>query len=444
MTKPPGNKRPNKVTVEVSALTAEGLGQAEHAERMLHIRNALPGERVSARILKRRTGIRFAECASDMPIDNSHVDRRPPACRYFPRCGGCNLHHLAYPAQLELKQQQLADALAVHRIEPRHWRVPHSTARLGYRRKARLGVRQLGEQVLVGFRESFSNRVAKIDACVTLHPRLSALISPLKALLPQLSVAHKIPQIEVAAGDATVALIVRHLESFSADDLVLWREFEQRHQLQLLLQSAGYDSLATLQGDPIKPLSYQLPDWGVLMQFMPQQFTQVNLAMNQSLIRHALAYFGDLRGLRVLDLFCGIGNFSLPLARRGAQATGIEASLEAVQQANNNARLNQLQSLLEFRAADLYNADIAHNSLLVGYDALLLDPPRSGAGEYLPQWLGGFTGKQVVYVSCNPVSFAKDAAVLQEFGFDLSSVGIFDMFPHTAHVETVGHFLLRD
>lgn len=438
------SRRPSEVTVDVTGLTAEGLGQAAVDGRALQIRNALPGEQVTARILKRRKGIRFAECAAGLPIENPHPDRRPSACGYFPRCGGCNLHHLAYPAQLALKQQQLADALTAQQVTPRAWSTAQSITRLGYRRKARLGVRQVGEQVLVGFRESFSNRVAKLDACMTLTARLSALIQPLKALLPQLSVADKVPQIEVAQGDEDCALIVRHLEPFTARDLTLWQAFERTHDVQVLLQSGGYDSLATLRDGPVIPLGYQLPEWGIYMTFLPHQFTQVNLDMNKALIRHALAYLGDLHGRKVLDLFCGIGNFSLPLARAGARVMGVEAAADAVAMATQNARLNQLQSAIEFRVADLYNPDADHAALLTGYDALLLDPPRSGAGEHLPAWLNGFSGSQVVYVSCNPVSFAKDAAVLSEQGFVLDTVGIFDMFPHTAHVETVGHFVRQN
>jgi len=434
-------KRPAEVAVEVVGLSAEGLGEAEVNGRPLRIRNALPGEQVTARILKRRKGVRFAECAADVAVEHAHPDRRAPACGYFPRCGGCNLHHLAYPAQLALKQQQLAEALEANQVTARVWNVPQSTTRLGYRRKARLGVRQLGEQVLVGFRESFSNRVAKVDACVALTPRLCALIQPLKGLLPQLSVAHRIPQIEVAQGDDACALIIRHLEPFSAEDLSLWRTFERTHNVQVLLQSAGYDSLVTLHGGPVNPLGYQLPQWGVFMTFMPHQFTQVNLEMNKALIRHALACFGDLNGRRVLDLFCGIGNFSLPLARAGARVVGVEAAPDAVDMATKNAQLNQLQSTVEFKVTDLYNPAADHSELLAGFDALLLDPPRSGAGEHLPVWLDGFNGAQVVYVSCNPASFAKDAAVLVQHGFKLDKVGIFDMFPHTAHVETVGYFV---
>ncbi len=434
-------KGPTEVTVDVTDLCVDGLGVAQTDGRPLRIRNALPGETVTARILKRRKGVRYADAVE---IASSSSERRQSVCDYFPRCGGCSLHHLDYEAQLVLKQQHLADALDSHGITPSSWAPPQSTTRLGYRRKARLGVRQVGDQVLVGFRESFSNRVAKVQRCEVLTPKLSSLIAPLKDLLPRLTVADRIPQIEVAQGDEDCALIVRHLAPFALEDLDMWAEFSRRHGVRVLLQSAGYNSVTTLDGTRVAPLGYPLPEWGVYMTFMPHQFTQVNLDMNKTLIRHVLAYFGDLAGKRVVDLFCGIGNFTLPLARAGARVRGVEAAADAVDMARRNARLNGLQTSIDFRVADLYGADAGQTQLLEGCDALLLDPPRSGAGEHLSTWLKGFSGREVVYVSCNPQSFAKDAAILHDHGLVLSKVGIFDMFPHTAHVETMGYFRRAD
>ncbi|MEM9624542.1 MAG: TRAM domain-containing protein, partial [Pseudomonadota bacterium] len=231
---------PRELDVTINALNAEGLGVADLDGKPLHVRNGLPGETVTARILKRRKGVRYADAVD---VVHPNVGRRGPACAYFPRCGGCNMHHMDYARQLQHKQQQLQDALALHEVRPVSWAPPRSAVRLGYRRKARLGVRLVGDQVLVGFRESFSNRVAKLSHCVVLTPALSALISPLKQLLSQFSIAGQIPQIELAQGDVQIAMLVRHLAPFTAQDMTLWRQFARQHDVEVLLQSGGYDTL---------------------------------------------------------------------------------------------------------------------------------------------------------------------------------------------------------
>lgn len=430
-------KQPADLSVEITGLTQDGLGIAQSESQSLRVRNALPGEVVVARILRRRKGLRFAD---GIEISQPSLQRRRSACTYFPRCGGCSLHHLSYDAQLRLKQQQVEDALLDSGVQAERWEDPYSSARLGYRRKARFGVRKLGDQVLVGFRESFSNRVAKIDHCEVLSPQLSAVLKPLKHCLAQLSIAEKIPQIEVAQGDEQCVLMLRHLAPLTPLDMQRLKDFESRYRVQILLQSKGYDTLISLQGQPPEAIGYALAEWGLYMTFMPQQFTQVNLLANQALIRQALSYLGDINGKRVLDLFCGIGNFSLPLARRGALVRGVEAAADAVDQARYNAHLNGLSASVQFDVADLYNPQEAQANLLGEAEVLLLDPPRSGAGALLDGWLSGFVGSEVVYVSCNPATFASDARVLASHGFRLVNVGIFDMFPHTAHVETMGYF----
>jgi 23S rRNA (uracil1939-C5)-methyltransferase len=431
-------KFPAEATVQISSLTAEGLGVAILGERPLHVRNALPGETVTARILRRKKGTLFAD---GVAIEDANPDRTASACAYFPRCGGCNMHHLKADAQLVLKQQQLSTALDENNVEVGHWMPPQSAGRLGYRRKARLGVRQVGDQVLVGFRESFSNRVARIDECMVLTPELSRLLRPLKELIGKLSIADKIPQVEMAQGDFLCALMVRHLAPFTAADLALWQQLEDSFGVSVLLQSGGYDTLQTLSGSPAASLGYQIPEHGLYMRFQPDQFTQVNMRMNTVLIRQALSFLGDLNGKRVVDLFCGIGNFSLPLARAGAQVWGYEAVDDAVRMARQNTQLNGLETRASFDVLDLYGEQAESQSgLPMAVDAIVMDPPRSGAGPNLEAWLTSFAGHEIVYVSCNPASFAIDAARLSNAGFDLQTVGIFDMFPHTAHVETMGYF----
>ena len=475
-------KQPTEIELEISRLSDQGLGGGTHNERPVWVRNALPGETVKARILKRRGGKRFAD---GQPLIGMHADRVTPPCPYFPRCGGCATHHLSPEAQLRHKQQQLQDQLAAQAVEPLAWRQPVALLRLGYRRKARLGVRVVGDQVLVGFRESFSNRVARLDYCLTLTPELSRLIGPLKTAIGQMSDPRTVPQIELAQGDTGCAVIVRHLQPLTGDEEVLWQGFEHQWGVSVLMQSKGYDTLRPIkQGqDQLPLLGYQIPEYGISMGFYPHHFTQVNALMNRELIRTVMGYLGDVRGQVVVDMFCGIGNFTLPLARAGALAVGIEASAEAVAMGQHNAVANRLEQVSAFFAADLYgpggampdadapgstsdnpgapdqaeasshqqDSDDASDFPIESHfrhfgdapQALVLDPPRSGAGPNLEGWARLPSLSRIVYVSCNPQTFAADAKRLQHCGYNLNQVGVYDMFPGTAHVETVGLFVRK-
>jgi 23S rRNA (uracil1939-C5)-methyltransferase len=315
-----------------------------------------------------------------------------------------------------------------------------------------MGVRVVGENVLVGFRESFSNRVARIDHCLTLTKELSALLPDLKSTIGAMSEPHTVPQLEVAQGDNSIAILVRHLQPLTTNDRELWRHFENNHPVQVLLQSKGYDTLARLnEGDKVVPLDYKIPEYGLSLQFYPHQFTQVNALMNRELVRTALAYLGDITDQVVADMFCGIGNFTLPLARAGARVVGIEGSQDAVIMGQHNAQRNGVATHCHFADEDLYSATAtaeADASMLATLrhfgsfpQALILDPPRSGAGPNLESWVSSPELEQIVYVSCNPVTFADDAKRLSDNGFVLREVGIYDMFPNTSHVETIGHFV---
>jgi len=442
----PKRKQPREVPVEITRIANDGLGEGLFGEKRVSVRNGLPGEQVTTRILKRRKGRLYGD---GVAVEGANTHRRPSSCAHFPRCGGCTLHHLDYEQQLEHKLEQLKQCLSDVALEPKSWLASVSTGQLGYRRKARLGVRWVGERVLVGFRESFSNRVADLSACVTLTPEISRLLRPLGELVTGLTVARKVPQIEVAQGEVGVrgqrpTLMLRHLEALQAQDIVALRDFEARYAVEILLQSGGYDTLVTLQGEPPSLLAYRLASQGMTLRFKPDQFIQVNLLTNQEMIRQALCLLASgsraLADMRVVDLFCGIGNFTLPIFRSGAQVSGFEAAASAVDMARDNACLNRQAA--EFHVADLYTAQVPERLVehIRAADALVLDPPRSGAGPNLEQWLEHFSGELVLYVSCNPSSFASDASVLEAAGLSLDQVGIFDMFPNTAHVETMGLF----
>jgi len=428
-------KLPKELTLAVDSLGGDGHGVGMHGERTIRIKNALPGETVTARMLKRRKGEWFGEARQ---VDDPARERRRAACAFYPRCGGCAVQHMSYRAQLELKQDGLTSALAENGVQAERVRDPVHGPRFNYRTKARFGVRVVNGEVLLGFRESFSNRVGRMTECLTLTEPLSSLISPLKTLIASLSIPERIPQVEIAAGDVEEALILRHLDALDASDLEKIHHFGRRHQVRVYTQSGGYETVEPASPGAENPyLGYRNPDYGLHFHFAPMDFTQVNLAMNLKLVSGAIVGLSAPAGARVLDLFCGIGNFSLPLAASGLAVRGLEAAAPAIERARQNAQYNGLAERCEFAVQDLYDADCLN---LGQADYLLLDPPRSGAGPNLLAWLETTGARRVAYVSCSPKSFAQDAAVLKQAGFSLEQVGIYDMFPNTAHVETLGIF----
>jgi len=421
--------------VVIDSVSHDGLGIANIGDRPVQIRNALRGETVKARVLRRRKGRWYAEA---FDIDDPAAIRTQPPCEHFPRCGGCAMQHLDYQQQVSSKQQLLLEALDYQGVLPERLNPPVTGSRFNYRTKARLGVRVVGGQVLVGFRESFSNRVGRMEACLTLTTELSALLGPLKVLIAELDRPDRVPQVELAAGDVSQALILRHLDQLTDRDQTLIAEFSIRHRVSCFSQSGGYDTVTPVEGAMVKPyLSYANPDFGLHFLFRPVDFTQINLAMNRPLVRAAVSALAAPAGARVLDLFCGIGNFSLALAASGLEVTGLEASNESVVRARMNAERNRVSRRCEFAVRDLYDADCVDPGRATH---MLLDPPRSGAGSNLREWVLNGGIERIVYVSCSPKSFSCDAAILSQAGYRLEQVGIFDMFPHTSHVETLGVF----
>lgn len=429
-------RRVRDVALDIVGVDASAMGCGEIDGRTVRVRNALRGEHVTARVLKRRRGEWFADAIS---VARPAASRVPAPCAAFPRCGGCALQHVDPVAQRAHKEAVLLAELDAVGVTPYRLRPPVAVDLLHYRRKARLGVRCLGDEVLVGFRESYSSRVARLHDCKTLVLPAARLLAPLRQLLSGMAAKAHIPQVEVIAGDSQLALLLRHLSELSPADAAALKAFAIRHRVWLYLQPGGYDELVALEGPPpqVARLGYVIPAFGIALEFALTDFVQANASVNAALVSDAVAALAPAPEAKVADLFCGIGNFSLPLVRRGARVLGLEMAPGAVARARHNAQRNGVGQWCEFQTADLY--DPAHG---VHWDAqlLLLDPPRTGAGPNLGRWLSAPSLERVVYVSCNPQSFAEDARQFARDGFALRDVGIYDMFPQTAHVETLGVF----
>ncbi|MFI4905264.1 MAG: 23S rRNA (uracil(1939)-C(5))-methyltransferase RlmD [Steroidobacterales bacterium] len=396
---------------------------------------ALPARTIR---LRRRRRHRRDDQAQLVDIVVAGADRVTPRCAHFDICGGCALQQLAGGAQLRLKELRLQATLErLARAAPARWLPAIRGPPWGYRRRARLGVRyvQRKQRALVGFRERGSNLIANLERCEVLAPPVDALIVPLSALITQLSIRERLPQIEVAVADNAVALVLRVLEPPSASDLANLREFEALHGVRLYLQSGGIDSTHALS-EPAQRLFYALPEADLEIEFLPTDFIQVNASVNRALVAASARLLQLNSDSSLLDLYCGLGNFSLALARRAHRVVGVEGDAGLVARARGNARRNGIANA-EFFSADLAADASAAAWLGRGYSHVLLDPPRVGARELLPQ-IARLAPERVLYVSCNPESLARDVGLLlHEHGFELLAAGVVDMFPHTAHMESV-------
>jgi len=429
------------VTLEIESLDAEGRGVARNAEgKVVFVEGALPGERVEVQVLRRKPKFDLAKAVSILRESSA---RRTPRCRYFGVCGGCATQHIDARTQLAAKQRWLEDSLArIGKVSPETVLPIVYGPEWGYRRRARLTVRRVAKKggVLVGFHERRSSYVADMLSCEVLPERVSRLIPRLRALVESLSIRQRLPQIELALGDATDVLVFRHLEPLAAGDEDRLRELADEERVSVWLQPSGPDSAHPFHPLPAPRLDYALPEFGLRLGFEPTDFTQVNHAVNRTLVSRAVGLLEPRPGERVGDLFCGLGNFSLPLARLGAKVIGLEASPNLVERARGNAQANGLAQLAEFAVSDLYAEGGGEFAARGPFDKLLIDPPRDGAVEVvkaLPQeWPG-----RIVYVSCDPATLARDAGVLVHAkGFRLAAAGVVNMFPHTAHVESVALF----
>ncbi len=423
---------------DVVDLSHEGHGVAKPDGKAVFVADALPGERVVLRRVRRHRN--FDEAVL-VQVLRASPDRVPAACPHFGVCGGCALQHLAPAAQLAFKQSQLLENLTrLGGVAPDRVLEPLTGPVWGYRRRARLGIKLVPQKgrVLVGFRERAAPYVADLHRCPVLEPPAADLIDPLAALVASLSISARVPQAEVAVADAACALVLRVLDPPSEPDLALLRRFASQQGVRIYLQPGGVDSVRPL--DPgLPPLAYTLQAFGLSIEFEPTDFIQVNGALNEAMVAHALDLLGLAPGHAVLDLFCGLGNFSLPLATRVREVVGVEGDAALVERARRNAARGALGNVT-FHAADLA-ADASRLPWAQRpYDRVLLDPPRAGARETLPV-VGRCGAGRVVYISCHPGSLARDAGILvREHGFRLAAAGVMDMFPHTTHVEAVAVF----
>ncbi len=427
----------------IESLDHEGRGVAHVEGKAIFIDGALPGERVEYESY--RVKPRY-EQADAVRVLKASAQRVTPRCAYFGTCGGCSMQHLDAVAQAAAKQRVLEDALRhIGGVQPQIvYSAIHGPA-WRYRDRARLSVRLVPSKggVRVGFHERRSSYIIDMRSCDILPAHVSALLPRLRELIAGLSIADRVPQVEVAVTEATTVLVFRHLLPLSARDADALAAFADAEGVQVWTQPGGPDTAAPLRPADGSGLSYTLPEFGVGLDFRPTDFTQVNIHINRLLIRRAMQLLDPRPGERIADLFCGLGNFSLPIARRGATVVGIEGSEALVARARDNARRNGLDGHSEFHAANLFEATEDSLAALGRLDKLLIDPPREGAVAVVKALGAQPLPARIVYVSCNPATLARDAAVLvHEKGYLLRGAGIANMFPQTSHVESVALFEL--
>jgi 23S rRNA (uracil1939-C5)-methyltransferase len=425
-------------TAEVESLDHAGRGVAHVAGKTVFIDGALPGESVSFRRTRRQR--RYDEAVT-LEVLRAAPERVAPRCRHFGVCGGCSLQHLDHDAQLASKGKVVAEALErIGGVAPARWLAPLAGPVWAYRRRARLGCKLVDKKgkVLVGFRERGSPLLADLSHCEVLAAPVGGMIERLSDLVGGLEIRRRVAQIEVAVADQVTALVLRVLDAPSAADLERLRAFEAQEGIELYLQPGGLDTVAPLS-PPAAPLRYSLPGLPAGIEFAPTDFVQVNAELNRLMVDRALELLEPRAPDRALDLFCGLGNFSLPLAQRVACVDGVELEAGLVERARANAARNGIANAA-FHAANLAAEPAVAGWARADYELVLLDPPRAGAREILPV-AAASRPRRIVYVSCHPGSFARDAGILERgLGYRLAAVGIMDMFPHTSHVESIALF----
>lgn len=440
MTRSRRNNKPvasEPVRAYIESMAHDGRGVAHINGKAVFIQDALPGEDVTFRYHVQRKRFDEGQVVDVLSTSSARVE---PQCSHFTICGGCSLQHMSSEGQLAAKQQVLLDnlkhigGLQVQTVLP----ALHGPA-WGYRRKARLGAKYVikKEAMLVGFREKSSGLLADLTRCEVLHPSVGTILPELRELLAGLDIYDRIPQLEVAVGDDSTALVFRHLAELSIADQGALSTFGVIHNVQIYLQPGGPESITALWPEQAK-LSYRLEKYQIELFFLPTDFTQVNADINRQMIDRVIGLLDPQPNEHVLDLFCGLGNFTLPLARYAGQVTGVESDAKLVQRARDNALHNSINNA-DFHAADLAKDLSGMSWAAQSYDKILLDPPRTGALEIISQ-LPMFGAARIVYVSCNPATLARDAQELVRLNYTLISAGVMDMFPHTTHVESIALF----
>jgi len=437
--------------LKVESLDLEAQGVAHNAEgKVVFIEGALPGEEVQVSVQRKKNNW---EQATLVALRRESSQRVTPGCRHFGTCGGCKMQHFHVGAQVATKQRALEDALwHLGKVKAERMLRPIEGPAWGYRYRARLSVRYVVKKgrVLVGFHERKSSYVADMDSCEVLPPHLSAMLVPLRDLVTSMDQRDRLPQIEVAVGDAVTALVLRHLEPLSAGDLQRLRDFAAVQGVQWWLQPKGPETVHLLDaGGP--ELAYTLPEFGITMPFQPTDFTQVNYQINRVLVGRAVRLLAAGPDERVIDWFCGLGNFTLPIATQAREVLGIEGSETLVARSRENASLNGLAPKTSFVARNLFELTPEELASYGNADKWLVDPPREGAFALAkglvdlvadPAHASGYAPpSRIVYVSCNPATLARDAGLLvHQAGYTCVAAGAINMFPHTAHVESMAVF----
>ncbi|TCK43849.1 23S rRNA m(5)U-1939 methyltransferase [Paraburkholderia sp. BL8N3] len=439
-----------EIEIESLDMEARGVGRTVNEDgqpgKVIFVEGALPGERVTYSSYRKKPSFEQAQVVS---VLRESVIRTTPKCRFFGTCGGCSMQHLDVRAQIAVKQRVLEDSLQhLSKLRAETMFRPIHGPSWGYRYRARLTVRHVEKKggVLVGFHERKSSYVADMTSCEVLPPHVSAMLVPLRHLVAGLSIRDRMPQIELAVGSEVTALVLRILEPLTEADEALLRTFADEHGVQFWLQPKGPDTAY-----PFYPLdaelAYTLPEFGIRMPFKPTDFTQVNHQINRVLVSRALALLAPSKTDRVLDLFCGIGNFTLPLARMSREVVGIEGSEVLTARALENAKANGVDAHTSFACRNLFEVTAEDLRALGAFDKFLIDPPREGALAVakaladIAQSGDGPLPRRIVYVSCSPATLARDAGLLvHEAGYRMKGAGVVNMFPHTSHVESIALF----
>lgn len=423
----------------ITHLSHDGRGIANLNGKVTFLRGGLAGEKVEFTYLKQH---RQYDEGQVLDVLEAAAERIAPVCEHFGVCGGCSLQHMQPTQQITMKQLALLDQLArIGGTQPETILPPLTAQTTGYRHKARLGVKYVPAKgkVLVGFRELNGRYITDMQRCAVLHPSVGEKLTALASLIQSLEARSSIPQIEVAVSDDVTGLIFRHLEALSAADQAKLSAFASQANIHLYLQPGGPKTVHKLwPTDDSLLLQYALPEQHIVVNFHPSDFTQVNPQLNRQMVARALSLLDPQPHERILDLFCGLGNFTLPLARYCQEITGVEGEAELIARATDNAKFNQLDNI-RFYTTDLSQNFSEQPWAKTSYDKILLDPPRTGALEII-QSIAQFKAKLILYISCNPATLARDSKELIQQGYRLTAAGVMDMFPHTSHVESIALF----